>query len=204
MFEIIGTVLVCFVVADFLTGFFHWLEDTYCLEGLPLVGQIICEPNIDHHLDPNLMVRTGSFFSRNLLSWSLGVAAAAALWSVGLGSWPVYLTLLFASFGNEVHRWNHMNQSNRFAEFLKDSGLVQSRKQHSMHHKPPFTSNYCILGSFTNAVLERVRFWRRLETAIAVVTGISPKRENRRDYAMAKKVRPEVHEETPSKQNLAA
>jgi len=72
MLKIIGAFFVCLWCADFLTGFFHWLEDTYCLEHYPLIGQFICEPNIEHHVDPQLMVRTGTFISRNLLQWSMG------------------------------------------------------------------------------------------------------------------------------------
>lgn len=189
MFEYIGMVVVCFLAADFLTGFFHWLEDTYCLEGLPIVGNLICEPNIEHHLDPNLMVRTGTFISRNWISWSLAASVAGLVWLVGWGTWPVYLTLGLCSFGNEVHRWNHMNQANAFAEFLKDAGLVQSRKQHSMHHKPPFVTNYCILGSLSNAVLERLRFWRNLESLVQWTTGIRPARDQRRDAQLGAKPR---------------
>ena len=71
MIKTIGAIFVCWWAADFLTGFFHWLEDTYCLEQMPLIGGFICEPNIDHHIDPQLMVRVGTFFSRNVFQWVL-------------------------------------------------------------------------------------------------------------------------------------
>ena len=190
MLKTIGTIVVCWWAADFLTGFFHWLEDTYCLEQMPLIGGFICEPNIDHHIDPQLMVRAGNFFSRNILQWSLCGATFAALWLIGFGNIYSFLTLLFASFGNEVHRWNHMSRTGPVIAFIKETGLIQSQRQHSLHHKPPHTSYYCVLSSQLNPVLERTSFWRGLERVVEFVTGIGPKREDRRDSASRKKNQP--------------
>ena len=181
MLKTIGTIVLCLWAADFITGFAHWVEDTYCLENYPLIGSFICEPNIDHHIDPQLMVRMGTFFSRNILQWSLCGGVFALLWMVGFGNIYTFLTLLFASFGNEVHRWNHMSKTGPFVTFMKDSGIIQMQRQHSMHHKPPHDRYYCVLTSQLNAVLERVNFWRRLEWGLKVTTGLTPKRENRRD-----------------------
>lgn len=181
MLKAIGTLLVCWWAADFLTGLFHWLEDTYCLEQMPLIGGFICEPNIDHHIDPQLMVRMGTFFSRNVLQWGLCGAIFAALWMVGFGNVYSFLTLLFASFGNEVHRWNHISKPGPFVAFIKETGLIQAHRQHSMHHKPPHTGYYCVLSSQLNPVLERISFWRGLEWTVQATTGIGPKRDNRRD-----------------------
>ena len=137
MLKFIGAFFVCFWVADFLTGFFHWLEDTYCLENMPFIGGFICEPNIEHHLDPQLMVRVGTFFSRNFLQWSIAGGLFVVLWLIGFGNVYTFVTLLITSFGNEVHRWNHMAKTGPFVTFLKDSGLIQMQKQHSLHHKHP-------------------------------------------------------------------
>ena len=186
MFEILGISLVCLIVADFFTGLFHWGEDTYCKDGYPIIGKLICEPNIDHHLDPTLMVRTGNFISRNLISWVLSFAAYIVMWWFDLHYWWVCLTLFFTAFGNEVHRWNHANRPGWFAQFMKDAGIVQAERQHRLHHKPPFMSHYCVLTSFTNAVLERIRFWRGLEWLISTVFRVHPKREYRRDWNMGR------------------
>ncbi|MEM7453550.1 MAG: fatty acid desaturase CarF family protein [Planctomycetota bacterium] len=181
MLKFIGTFFVCLWVADFITGFAHWLEDTYCLEDYPVIGGFICEPNIEHHIDPHLMVRTGTFFSRNILQWSLCAGAFGLLWLIGLGNIYTFMILLLASFGNEVHRWNHMSKPGPVISFLKDFGIIQAHRQHSMHHKPPHKRYYCVLTSQVNAVLERVNFWRKLEWVVEKTTGISPKREGRRD-----------------------
>ena len=189
MLKTLGTICVCWWAADFLTGFFHWLEDTYCLEQMPLIGGFICEPNIDHHIDPQLMVRVGTFCSRNVLQWGLCIGLFGLLWLANLGNVYTFLTLLFASFGNEVHRWNHMAKTGPFVSFIKETGLIQSQRQHSMHHKPPHDRYYCVLSSQLNPVLERVSFWRRLEWLVKSLTGIGPKREDRRDSRPRKPAR---------------
>ena len=185
--KLIGGFFVCLWAADFVTGLAHWLEDTYCLEHYPLIGSFICEPNIEHHVDPQLMVREGTFFSRNILQWTLCGSAYALLWLVGLGGIFTFTILLLASLGNEIHRWNHMAKTNRFVTFMKDSGLIQVQKQHSLHHKQPHNQYYCVMTSLLNAVLERVNFWRKLEWIVKATTGITPKRENRRDSKPLKK-----------------
>ena len=198
--KLIGAFYICLWSADFLTGFAHWLEDTYCLEDMPLIGGFICEPNIDHHLDPQLMVRTGTFFSRNILQWGVCGGVFVLLWLIGLGNIYTFLTLLLTSFGNEVHRWNHMTKTNRFVTFIKDTGIIQAHRQHSMHHKPPHARYYCVMTSQLNAIFERIHFWRGLEWLVETMTGIAPKRENRRDSRPVKKVarKPKRHPK-PSK-----
>ena len=42
--ELIGAVLV----ADFLSGLFHWLEDAYGREDWPITGRLVTKPNILH------------------------------------------------------------------------------------------------------------------------------------------------------------
>ena len=187
LLKTIGAFFVCLWAADFLTGFFHWMEDTYCLEDMPLIGGFICEPNIQHHIDPQLMVRVGTFFSRNILQWVLCGSLFGILWLVGWGNIYTFMTLLFTSFGNEIHRWNHMARSGKFVTFMKDLGIIQQQRQHSLHHKPPHNRYYCVMTSQVNAVLEPLNFWRRLEWAVEKLTGIGPKTADRRDAPKPKK-----------------
>lgn len=198
MLKLIGAFFVCLWAADFITGLAHWLEDTYCLEDYPLIGSFICEPNIEHHVNPQLMVRTGTFFSRNILQWSLCGGMFSLLWLIGFGNAYTFTTLLLASFGNEIHRWNHMSKTGSFVTFMKDSGLIQIQKQHSLHHKQPHNQYYCVMTSLLNSILERVNFWRKLEWVVKATTGIAPKRENRRDSKPLKKAKTKAKPNTES------
>jgi len=170
----IGSVLICLWIADFITGLVHWAEDTYCKDGYPIIGKLICEPNRLHHSDPNLMVRTGTFISRNILQWVLSLVSFVLLYFVDYANIYTFMVLLFASFGNEVHRWNHMSKSGYVITFIKEMGLIQAQRQHSLHHRPPYDKYYCVLTSQVNPVLERIKFWRGLEYMIRLTTGVSP------------------------------
>mgnify|MGYP000438026475 CR=1 FL=1 len=145
------TIIICIIIADFITGFFHWLEDTYCLESIPFIGKLICKPNIDHHRFPALITKTGNIFIHNYQSLSLAFIAIFGFYIFGFLSWPIILTCILAGFGNQVHTWNHEIKSSYLVEWLKDSGLIQSQKQHNKHHLPPYDKYYCVLINLNNS-----------------------------------------------------
>lgn len=184
----VGVFFLCLWAADFLTGIIHWAEDTYCKNGYPIIGALICEPNRLHHEDPNLMVRTGNFISRNWIQWFACGTVYGLLWLVGLGQLPVLLTLLLASFGNEVHYWNHTTKLGWLPTFIKTTGLVQSQKQHALHHKPPHMKYYCTLTSFLNPILELIRFWRGAEWFLEKGFNLVPVRQEVKSKLLRKTI----------------
>lgn len=171
------TVLACLIVADFLTGLVHWIEDTYGLPDWPWIGKLVIEPNIEHHHYPGRLGSMSVFLIRNYQVFvpCLFVAAAALLLG-GWSAWPVVLTVAFAAMGNEVHTWNHRGQNPWPIRFLQDSGLVQDARHHAKHHRPPFNSHFCTLTNFTNELLELIRFWPAAEWLLRVAFGLTPKR----------------------------
>ena len=182
IFSVLGQVIACFWVADFLTGIFHWAEDTYCLDDIQnWIGIEICDPNILHHISPQEMVENSTFWGRNHIQWAAALLVFSVLAVLGFGFWQVFLVAAFASFGNEVHYWSHKSDPGAIGRFFRESGITQSQKHHNLHHKPPYAINYCVLGQLVNTCLEAVSFWRRLESCIQMVTGIQPKREKRSD-----------------------
>ena len=173
--ELIGCFFVCLWIADFLSGLFHWLEDTYCRSGMPVIGHLVCDPNLLHHADPKAMLKSG-FVQRNYIQWIACVAVGLIAGVLGVLTPCFALVLFLLSWSNEIHAWNHKSKNNRFVAFVKSTGLVQSQKQHSIHHRPPFDRNYCVLTSLVNPILETVGFWRRLEWFIFVMSGLRPRR----------------------------
>lgn len=170
------TIVICILIADFLTGLFHWVQEVYCDEEYPIIGNAICKHNLDHHKDPTLMVSMSGIITTNWQSMSLAMFVCLLFWIFGMFHWSVLLTLILTGFGNQVHLWNHQAKSGYLVQFLKDSGLIQSQKQHSQHHIPPYKRCYCVLINFNNAVLDRIYFWRGLEKVIEKVLGIKTKR----------------------------
>ncbi len=168
-------IVICVFIADFLTGLFHWAEDTYGLPTWPLIGKSVIVPNIDHHRNPGLIGYMSTFISRNYQPFVIALGFIVGFWFVGWLHWTIVLTAVLASFGNEVHTWNHAKTKNWFIRFLWDTGLIQSKRQHAMHHIPPYDKYYCTLTNATNAILEVLNFWRGLEWSLKLV-GIKPKR----------------------------
>ena len=166
------TVILCFIIADFATGFFHWLEDTYALPSWPFnIGR----DNIEHHRSPNIIGTMGNFVNRNLISFCIAMVICGILVFFGFPVWICVLTALVGSMGNEVHAWNHRKKNNYLIEFIQDTAIVQTTKQHMRHHKAPYIESYCTILNINNAILDRIKFWRVLEWLLGILR-IKPKR----------------------------
>lgn len=165
-------IIICLLIADFLTGFFHWLEDTYATKSWPLKIGI---NNIEHHKQPGLMGRMGDFISRNAIPALLAIIFGPVLWFIGIPiSWIIFISL-FAALGNEVHAWNHRAKNNLFITYLQEAALVQTKQQHAKHHKYPYDKCYCTLTNILNPLLDHFQVWSRMEFGLSII-GIKPKR----------------------------
>jgi plasmanylethanolamine desaturase len=172
---LIVEILICVLIADFLTGLIHWWEDTYGLPSWPILGKLVIEPNIQHHLDPTFMVRMGSMVSRNWQTVALAIAGGFVLYLNGLLSWQAGLILGLSSIGNEVHAWSHSKKNNFLVRLLQDMCLIQTPNHHSKHHKPPYSARFCTLTNWVNPVLDRIHFWGTIEFSLGCF-GIRPNR----------------------------
>lgn len=175
MATIVIQLVACLLVADFITGVVHWAEDCYGLPTWPLIGREVIEPNIEHHRNPGLMGSMSGLVDRNCQSFALFAIVAFVAILADVFCWQMAAVGVFASFGNEVHLWSHRGGNGPIVRFLQDACIVQTPQQHARHHKPPFDKYYCTITNVTNAVLERIAFWRVVEWAISLV-GVHPKR----------------------------
>lgn len=164
------TIIICFLIADFITGLIHWIEDTYATPSWLLNIGI---DNINHHKHPQWMVTMGNFLSRNLITFSISAIIFIITIILHLPFYPCLFIAIFGALGNEVHSWNHRSKNIAIIEFLQDTAIIQTRHQHSMHHKKPYNKAYCTLGNINNAILDRIRFWRILEYILSIF-GIKP------------------------------
>jgi ubiquitin-conjugating enzyme E2 variant len=167
------------LIADFITGLVHWFEDTFITPETPVLGKAVGIPNVEHHREPHLMATKGNFYTRNRLPMLMAVIVCSVALLFHVLSWQLVLIVVLAGLGNEVHEWNHRPRpKNRVAAFLQDSGLVQSRRQHGLHHKAPYNQYYCTLTNFTNAVLERIHFWRGMEWCFVNILHLEIQRQS--------------------------
>jgi ubiquitin-conjugating enzyme E2 variant len=172
---IILTILLAWLFADLLSGIFHWWEDRYGNPDWPIIGKLIIQPNIEHHKDPKKFTR-GNYFKRNYTT--IIPSLILALLSYSYNCYFLCLTFIFASQSNEIHCWEHC-RPNFAVRFLQKYKILQSAKEHSIHHKRPYDQNYCVMSVVLNPVLSYLGFWYFIENCIALFGIVpNPERQN--------------------------
>lgn len=173
--NIIGQLLIGWILADLVSGLVHWWEDRVARIDWPLVGPWIVAPNRLHHTDPLAFTR-GTLLQRNLGAW-LVVAVISLSW-LAVGGLSV--TWAAATAGGllaaEAHRWAHLPaEAGQLVRVLQQTGALQSPKHHAGHHRAPSDRRYCALTDWLNPVLDELQVWARLEQLLERV-GLTPNR----------------------------
>jgi ubiquitin-conjugating enzyme E2 variant len=161
------------MLADFLAGVVHWLEDAYGTEDTPVVGPLVIRPNIVHHHFPRFFTRLTWWES----SWELallGAATVGAAWWFGALSWQVWVFVAISVNANQVHKWSHRTRAENgpVISFFQDIRVLQTPHHHALHHTDPKNTFYCPVTNLVNPLLERIQFWPRLEAVIERTTGL--------------------------------
>ena len=157
-------IFTSFLIADFLSGLFHWWEDTYAKEEWWLIGKYIATPNKIHHEKPAEFTK-GSYWHRNWTTIIPSLISAALLYYYDCWLW---LSFIMLSQANEIHCWSHM-PCNRVIKLIQSVGIIQGPKDHHEHHIDNHDKAYCVMSIFLNPVLDRIRFWRALEWMIKCI-----------------------------------
>ncbi len=171
IFNVVLAVVGGVLVADFLSGLAHWIEDTYFSPSTPLLGRTI-NKNVQHHLHPGLFVSNPWHVT---IRSSLICALVVGLPLIAFGSlrWWSGLGLGVAVFANQVHKWAHMQTSSvpHAVRFLQRWHVLQRPEHHAVHHAGAKNHRYCVVTNVVNPVLDAVRFWRLLEVVVRVIIG---------------------------------
>lgn len=162
LFKIIGVILL----ADFITGFVHWLEDSFWHPKTPILGKWIVIPNLAHHQNGQAFLQKSWWES----SWDLVLVSFVLVittFSFGVLSWEIALFALITANANQIHKWAHMSDRNtnkpRIIKFLQKCYVLQTPMHHGQHHRKPNDSHYCTVTHFLNPILDNIKFWRVLE-----------------------------------------
>jgi len=155
------------LMADFITGLFHWLEDNYGNEKIPIIGKNVTGPNLLHHRKPRKFLDNSWLHSADV-SIAITFSVLTTLWYFDALSWQIIFIFFILLNANEVHKWAHQNRKENgwFINFLHKFKLIQTPKQHSRHHGGTMNTNYCIITNFLNPILEKINLWRSLEKII--------------------------------------
>ncbi len=160
------------LIADFMTGFVHWMEDAYIREDWPVLGAVVARPNILHHHLPRHFVRK-TWLQSCGIELAAGAVLIAAAWGLDLLTWHVCLFALLVGNANEIHKWTHRSrrENGRWISLLHDLRVLQTPKHHAIHHTDPKSTHYCVITDFLNPPLERIRFWVRIECSLRKLAG---------------------------------
>ena len=161
--SIIAQLIAGWLLVDLIGGLFHWFEDRMGSPDWPILGRHVIGPNRQHHLQPLAFTRSG-FISRNWTTWmAVAVIVAPLLAIFGTSVWLIAATL-GGLMSNQVHYWAHLpSRAPASVRVLQDLGVMQSSRQHQLHHAPPHDRRYCVLTDWLNPLLDRLQVWSRLE-----------------------------------------
>ena len=184
-------ILTAVLAADFATGLVHWLEDTYLTPDtttgiVPFDSYLrqVARDNDRHHSDPRSMLEYN--WLENISTSLPPVAVISGMIETGLwvgwlsDAWWWGLTIILGGSGNVFHRFAH-ERGPVVVVWLQSAGVLQSREQHKRHHytgqglkmtKLDPLTDYCVITTLLNPVLDGMRWWRGLEWIIEKTTGI--------------------------------
>ncbi len=163
LIELIATILL----VDFGSGFIHWAEDTFGTEDTPVLGNRIIKPNVLHHTNGYAFVRNSWFHSSRDLLYA-GVVLLAVCWLIDFLTWHVFLSIFLMVNANQIHKWSHLSPARipALIKILQKLRILQSPRHHANHHKGDKNTHYCVITDFTNPVLDKLGFWRWLESLL--------------------------------------
>ena len=181
--QVAGLAVAGYLFADLASGLVHFLADNFGSETTPFFGPGFVRPFREHHVNPRGIVAHGFVAANgNNALVSIPILAPAALllpvsesaWAHLVGSFT--LAMMLAVFvTNQFHKWAHMESPPRLARRLQSLGIILTREHHDVHHTAPHNANYCITLGIWDPVLERTRFFARLERTVRRwVPGVHP------------------------------
>ena len=167
-------VIIAYGLADFVSGFVHFLADNFGSPDTPFLGKAFVMPFRDHHTDPTGILRHPFMIANGnnclvalppLVVILMFVPVDTTFWGYLFGTF--FLAFSLAIFlTNQFHKWAHMETPPRLVGWFQARGLILSRAHHDIHHVSPFDTYYCITAGWWNPLLQRIRFFERIEVLI--------------------------------------
>ncbi|MBI1908099.1 kua-ubiquitin conjugating enzyme hybrid localization domain protein [Candidatus Uhrbacteria bacterium] len=161
--------VVGYLLADFASGFVHFLGDTVGDEHTPVVGKAFIYAFREHHTDQKAITRH-DFYYTNGNNCLVSLPVMLVLYHAVPAAWLAnpWIAFAFASlfflvisifFTNQIHKWAHQDNPNAVARWLQARGLILTPARHRLHHTAPHDSHYCITTGWLNPLLEQLRFF---------------------------------------------
>ncbi len=183
-------VLGGYVFADFVSGFVHWMADTWGSADMPVLGKSLVRPFREHHVDQKAMTHHDYIETNgaNCLV-SLPVAAGVLFIPLNVEGWVSFSLFSFVAIGsmvffvmwtNQIHKWSHLSpeQTPALLRVLQKLHLVLPPGHHQLHHTSPYNTYYCITTGWLNWPLAKINFYRHSERIVTGLFGLIPRRDD--------------------------
>lgn len=80
---------------------------------------------------------------------------------------------------NQIHKESHQPRPSPLAKKLQTWGVILTPRDHRLHHSGAFEYSYCITTGWMNAPLDKIGFWRSLESLVSAATGNVPRSDDK-------------------------
>jgi len=174
-----GILLACFI-ADLFSGFIHFLIDSYGNEDWQFSKNRlkywlyvnVVKDNLIHHQRPAAFLE-GSYWYRNWTTIIPALFLASLFYLLWPNFWPLWIGCLIMTQSNQLHAFSHY-KANWFIRLLQNCYILQSPKQHKVHHTKPYSNSYLVIFPWFNPILEFIYFWAIARIIIWLITGAKP------------------------------
>jgi ubiquitin-conjugating enzyme E2 variant len=186
---ILAAFLTGFIVADWVSGFVHWLADTWGDIDMPVIGKALLRPFREHHVDQRAITRH-DYIETNGNNCGISVP-----WAFGSMITPLdgehHLLALFivvsitsmifwVMMTNQFHKWAHETDEERprLVTALQRMHLILPPEHHRIHHTRPFMDYYCITTGWLNWPLKKLGYYRTMERIVTTISGVIPRKDD--------------------------
>ena len=165
---IVLKIIVLFLLADFITGVFHFSLDQYgIINGRFMKNSV--NFLLIHHKEPRkIITQTYWEITGGVYKISILIFGCSLLFGF---SWELLLFLLLCSNGNMIHKWSHQKkeESSLIIQKLQHYKIIQGPDHHKKHHRGSFNINYCVMGTITNHFLHKIYFWEFVVKTLKII-----------------------------------
>jgi plasmanylethanolamine desaturase len=187
---LVAGVVSGFLMADFVSGFVHWMADTWGAADMPVLGKSLVRPFREHHVDPKAMTRH-DYIETNGANCLVSLPVAAGVFFIPLDvpGWVTFSLFSFVTIGsmvffvmwtNQIHKWSHLdsNETPMALKVLQRLHLILPPGHHGRHHRAPYDTYYCITTGWLNWPLAKINFYRHSERVVTALFGLIPRRDD--------------------------
>lgn len=162
LLDAIGLAALCFVATDLISGLLHViLDNPRSLDVGPIRG--LAEGFQRHHESPSRIYEMPLYEHLYVMHLPLTFLFVAVLGVADGRTYVVFLSMVLSLHVMQMgHLWAHLPPTRvpAVVRGFQRVGVLLSKREHDLHHTPPFDRHFCIMTGICN---------RPLNAAVAVV-----------------------------------